>query len=225
MPERTLADRLDDAIQAALAARPMPEAQPEAKMDRELEPYVSIARALRDLPRPSFRARLKGDLLRRTTMSVEQLTAVRQTATPRLRVKNAPAAIEFYKKAFGAEEIQRMPAPDGRIMHAAIRIGKSIVFLVDDFPEFCGGTASTPTALKGTPVTLHHYVESCDAAIKRAQDAGATVVMPAADMFWGDRYGVVTDPYGHKWTFGTRIKDMTPAEMQAAMKDAFAQKH
>ena len=108
-------------------------------------------------------------------------------------------------------------------MHAAIRIGTSLVFLVDDFPECCGGKASTATALKGTPVTIHHYVENCDAAIKRASDAGATVVMPAADMFWGDRYGMVTDPYGHKWSFATHVKDQTPAEMQAAMKDAFAQ--
>jgi len=133
--------------------------------------------------------------------------------------------MEFYKKAFGAEEIHRMPAPDGkRIMHAAMRIGKSIFYLNDDFPEYCGGKKNTATALGGTPVTLHRYVENCDAAIKRAQDAGATVAMPAADMFWGDRYGLVIDPYGNKWTFATRIKDMTPAEMQAASKDAFKQK-
>jgi PhnB protein len=144
---------------------------------------------------------------------------------PHLVCSPCAEAIEFYKKAFGAEEINRMPAPDGRrIMHAQIRIGKSFVFLVDDFPEFCGGKASSPTALKGTPVTIHHYVESCDAALKRALDAGATALMPATDMFWGDRYAVVTDPFGHKWSFATHLKDLTPAEMQAAMKDAFAQK-
>ena len=117
-----------------------------------------------------------------------------------------------------------MPAPDGRIMHAAIRIGGSMVFLVDDFPEHCGGKSSTPIALGGTPVTLHHYVLDCDAAIKRAQDAGAKVQMPATDMFWGDRYGMVVDPYGHKWSFATHIKDLTPEEMQANMKAAFAPK-
>jgi uncharacterized glyoxalase superfamily protein PhnB len=144
---------------------------------------------------------------------------------PHLVCQSCSEAIEFYKKAFGAEEISRMPAPDGRrIMHAAIRIGKSVVFLVDDFPEFCGGKSHTPTALKGTPVSIHHYVENCDAAIKRAQDAGAAVEMPATDMFWGDRYGVVIDPYGHKWSFATHVKDFTPAEMQAAMKEAFAHK-
>jgi PhnB protein len=131
-------------------------------------------------------------------------------------------AIEFYKKAFGAEEQRRMPTPDGKkIMHAALRIGKSCVFLNDDFPEHCGGKSSTPIALKGTPVTLHQYVTDCDAAVKRAADAGATVRMPATDMFWGDRYGIVVDPFGHQWSFATHLRDMTVAEMQASMCDAF----
>lgn len=108
-------------------------------------------------------------------------------------------------------------------MHAAIRIGESVVFLVDDFPEYCGGKSATPQPLGGTAVTMHHYVENCDAAIERAQKAGATVDMPPMDMFWGDRYGVVTDPFGHKWSFATHLKDLTPAEMQTGMKEAFAQ--
>ena len=142
---------------------------------------------------------------------------------PHLVCNSCSEAIEFYKKAFGAEEIQRMPAPDGRrIMHAAIKIGKSFVFLVDDFPEMCDGKSETPLALKGTPVTLHLYVENCDAAIKRAQEAGATLTMPATDMFWGDRYGQVTDPYGHRWSFATHIKDVTPEQMHAAMKEMSA---
>src|SRR5258708_25904140 len=95
---------------------------------------------------------------------------------PHLVCNSCSEAIEFYKKAFGAEEMRRMPAPDGRkIMHAAIRIGKSIVFLVDDFPEHCGGKSQSPPALQGTPVTIHPYVENCDAAIKPPQDAGRTV--------------------------------------------------
>jgi uncharacterized glyoxalase superfamily protein PhnB len=142
---------------------------------------------------------------------------------PHLVCSPCSEAIAFYQKAFGAEEICRIPAPDGRrLIHAALRIGRSFVFLVDDFPESCGGQSATATALKGTPISLHHYVENCDAAIKRAADAGATVVMPAADMFWGDRYGVVTDPYGHKWSFATHKQDLTSAEMQAAMNSAFA---
>lgn len=149
-----------------------------------------------------------------------------ESLIPHLVCSPCSEAIEFYKKAFGAEEISRLPAPDGRrIMHAQIRIGKSFVFLVDDFPDFCpSGKASSPLALKGTPVTLHHYVENCDAAIKRATDAGATVLMPATDTFWGDRYGLVSDPFGHKWSFATHLKDLTPEEMKTSMDCAFAQK-
>jgi PhnB protein len=132
-------------------------------------------------------------------------------------------AIEFYKKAFGAEEVCRMPAPDGgRIMHAEIRIGGRPLFLADDFPEYCDGKSSSPKALGGTPVTIHQYVEDCDAAIRRAADAGATVVMPAEDMFWGDRYGVVLDPFGHKWSLATHVSDLTPEEMAEAARAAFA---
>jgi PhnB protein len=158
------------------------------------------------------------------TKSPQPIPPGHENLIPHLVCSPCSEAIEFYKNAFGAEEVHRMPAPDGqRIMHAAIRVGHNFIFLVDDFPEFCGGKSETATALQGTPVTLHRYVEDCDAAIKRAQDAGATVLMPAADMFWGDRYGVVTDPFGHKWSFATHIKDLTPEEMQAGMADAFAQ--
>jgi uncharacterized glyoxalase superfamily protein PhnB len=146
-----------------------------------------------------------------------------EALVPHLKCSPCAEAIEFYKKAFGAEEIHRMPGPDGkRIMHAALRIGKSALMLADDFPEFCGGKSQTPKALGGTPVTIHRYVENCDAAIQRAADAGATVMMPAADMFWGDRYGIVVDPFGHVWSFATHVKDLTPAQMQAAMMDACA---
>ncbi len=132
-------------------------------------------------------------------------------------------AIEFYKKAFGADEVHRMPAPDGqRLMHAAIRIDGRFVFLADDFPEYCGGKAQSPTALGGTPVTIHRYVKDCDAAIERAKKAGASVVMPASDMFWGDRYGVVKDPFGHSWAFATHTRDLTTEEMAKGAEAAFA---
>src|SRR5262249_49189214 len=111
--------------------------------------------------------------------STQPIPPGQENLIPHLVCERCAEAIEFYKKAFGAEEIHRVPAQDGRrIMHAAIRIGNSFVFLVDDFPEFCGGKSQTPTALQGTPVSIHHYVPNCDAAIKRAQDAGATVKMP-----------------------------------------------
>ena len=106
----------------------------------------------------------------------QPIPAGRENLIPHLVCARCAEAIEFYKKAFGAEEIFSMPAPDGRIMHAEIRIGSSVVFLADDFPEYCGGMSQTPTALKGTPVTMHRYVANCDAAIKRAQlyvEAGA----------------------------------------------------
>lgn len=155
--------------------------------------------------------------------SVKPIPPGHESLIPHLVCSPCTEAIEFYKKAFGAEEVTRMPAPDGRrIMHAAMKVGSSYFFLVDDFPEFCGGKSATPISLKGTPVSLHHYVEDCDAAIKRAEKAGAKVEMPAADMFWGDRYGVIVDPFGHKWSFATHIKDLTPEQMQAGMKEAFA---
>src|SRR5690349_16732730 len=111
---------------------------------------------------------------------------------PHLVVNNASAAIDYYKRAMGAEEIMRMPSQDGKkLMHAQVQIGESTLFLCDDLPEFCGGKSRTPQAFGGTPVTIHQYVRDCDAAIKRCADAGAKVTMPAADMFWGDRYGQV----------------------------------
>lgn len=153
--------------------------------------------------------------------SVQPIPPQHDGLIPHLVCSPAADAIEFYKKAFGAVEVHRMPAVDGkRLMHAAITIGKSFLFLVDDFPEYCGGKSSCPKTLGGTPVTIHRYVLDCDAAVKQAVDAGATVLMPPADMFWGDRYAVVTDPFGHNWSIATHIKDMTPAEMQEAMKEA-----
>jgi len=160
------------------------------------------------------------------TKTVSPIPSGHEGLIPHLVCSPCTEAIEFYKKAFGAEEVRRMSAPDGRrIMHAQIRIGQSYVFLVDDFPEFCGGKSGTATALKGTPVTLHRYVENCDAAVKRAVDAGATMKMPPTDMFWGDRYCVVTDPFGHQWSIATHQRDLTPEQMHAGMMEAFSHKH
>jgi len=122
-------------------------------------------------------------------------------------VNDATAAMDFYKKAFGAEELMRMPAQDGkRIMHAEMKIGPSVFYLNDDFPEFCGGKERSPKALGNTPIVLHQYVRDCDAAMKRFADAGGKITMPAQDMFWGDRYGQATDPFGHVWSFATPLK-------------------
>jgi PhnB protein len=141
---------------------------------------------------------------------------------PHLVVNDATKALDWYAKAFGAEELCRMPAPDGkRLMHAEMKLGDQVVFLCDDFPEYCGGKSRTPSALGGSTVTIHRYTDDCDAAIAKAQKAGATVTMPPEDMFWGDRYGSVTDPFGHTWSFATHIKDLTPEEMEEAAKSAF----
>ncbi|MGH9382411.1 MAG: VOC family protein [Thermoanaerobaculia bacterium] len=140
---------------------------------------------------------------------------------PHLICDPCAEAIEFYKQAFGAEETTRMPGPDGkRIMHAAILIDRRPLFLNDDFPEMSPeGKECSPKALGGSPVTVHRYVENVDAAAQRAIDAGATVVMPVEDCFWGDRYGILKDPFGHNWSLATHISDPTPEEMAAAMQE------
>lgn len=135
--------------------------------------------------------------------------------TPHLTVRNAAAMIEFYKKAFGAVEKKRAPGPDGKILHAMLQIGDSILFLNDEFPDM-GALAPA----KGTPVTLHLSVEDADKQFAQALAAGAEVVMPLADQFWGDRYGIVKDPSGHHWSIATHMEDLTPEQMQERMAKA-----
>lgn len=138
--------------------------------------------------------------------------------SPHLTCANASEAIEFYKKAFDAVELARLPGPDGKLMHACVSINGSSVLLNDEFPDH--GVVS-PKALKGTPVTIHLLVRDADAVIARAEAAGATVVMPASDAFWGDRYGIVEDPSGHRWSIGTPQRaPLSPEELQAAAKAA-----
>jgi uncharacterized glyoxalase superfamily protein PhnB len=141
------------------------------------------------------------------------------TVTPHLICADADAAIEFYKKAFGAVETARMPGPNGKLMHAAVRIGDSTVMLVDEMPEW---GALGPKALKGSPVTIHLYVDDADAFAARAIGAGATEKMPVSEMFWGDRYGQVEDPFGHRWSIATHVRDLSPAKMQKAMQAMFS---
>mgnify|MGYP003383336134 CR=1 FL=1 len=136
------------------------------------------------------------------------------TVSPHLVVAGASAAIDFYKKAFNAVELFRLPGPDGKLWHACIRIGDSNVMLVDEFPQM---NSLGPKARNGTSVTIHLAVEDADAWADRAVKAGATLLMPVADMFWGDRYGVLEDPFGHKWSVATHVKDLTPDEITAAM--------
>lgn len=138
------------------------------------------------------------------------------TVTPHLVCAGASDAIEFYKKAFGAIEAGRLPGPQGKLMHAQIRIGDSAVMLVDEFPDW---GSFGPKSLKGSSVTIHLYVEDADAVFERAVAAGAKVKMAMADMFWGDRYGMLEDPFGHSWSVATHVRDMSPEEIQKAMEN------
>lgn len=137
------------------------------------------------------------------------------TVTPSLTVRNAAEAIDFYKKALGAEELVRMTTPDGKVGHAELKIGDSIVFLGDEMPTT---GMKAPQTLGGTTGGLFLYVEDVDDAFQRAINAGGKVKTPVANMFWGDRYGQFVDPYGHTWSIGTHVEDISPEEMEKRMK-------
>src|SRR3984885_8828722 len=149
------------------------------------------------------------------TMTTKAIPDGMHTVTPHLICANAAAAIEFYKKAFNATETSRLPGPGGRLMHASLRIGDSTVMLVDEMPEH---GALGPKSLKGSPVAIHLYVEDADATAAQAVAAGAKTIMPVTDMFWGDRYGQLEDPFGHRWSIATHVRDVTPVEMQQVMR-------
>jgi PhnB protein len=142
---------------------------------------------------------------------------VQPALSPHLVVDDAAAAIDFYVKAFGATELGRVPHPDGRLVHAALSLNGSTVMLNDDFPDYNDGKSSTPKALGGTPVTIHLQVPDVETAFQRALDAGAIVVAPLEDQFWGDRYGMVRDPFGHQWSLGQPVREVSPEEIAAAM--------
>lgn len=139
-------------------------------------------------------------------------------------VSDAEKAIAFYEKAFGAQAIYRMPTPDGRkLLHAEMQLNGARLMLCDDFPEFCGGTSRTADALGGTPVTLHLQVPDVDATVARAIAAGAELTMPVSDMFWGDRYGKLRDPFGLEWSVATKVRTVGQDEMDRAVTAMFAE--
>lgn len=142
------------------------------------------------------------------------------TLTPHITVRDAAGAIEFYKKALNAELLHASHTPDGRVMHAALRIGDSVIMLNDEFPEWGGQPA--PRAEVGGHM-IHVYVDNVDALFSQAVAAGATIKMPLMDQFWGDRYGTLVDPYGFRWSLATHIKDMSPEEMQKAQDEMMKQ--
>jgi len=143
-------------------------------------------------------------------MAVRPIPEGYHTLTPYLAVEDAARAIEFYKDAFGAEEIHRMPGPDGSIAHAELQIGDSKLMLSDPFPQ---SNVRPPSERGGPTASVFMYVDDADAVFEQAQTAGATVSMPLEDMFWGDRFGSLTDPFGHIWSVATHIEDVPEAEM------------
>ena len=151
--------------------------------------------------------------------SVKPIPQGFRSVTPYLTLHDATRAIEFYKRAFGAREIMRMDAPGGKIGHAEIKIGDSIVMLGDEMP---GAAIRSPQTLGGTTGGIMLYVENADAVFAQAVAAGAQVEEPLADMFWGDRYGKLKDPFGHSWSVATHQEDVAPAEMSKRMQDAMA---
>jgi PhnB protein len=141
------------------------------------------------------------------------------TLTPYLAVDDAAAAIEYYKRAFGAKERGRMDAPGGKIGHAELEIGDALVMLSDPFPQ---ASTRPPKELGGTTASVFMYVEDVDAVVKQAVDAGATVTAEVSDQFWGDRFGMISDPFGHSWAIATHVEDVPPEEMAERAKEAMA---
>jgi PhnB protein len=152
-------------------------------------------------------------------MATQPIPEGYSTISPYLAVDDAAEAIEYYKKAFGAEETERMEAPGGKIGHAELKIGDSHVMLSDPFPQ---GSTTPPKELGGTSASIFMYVEDVDAVVQKAVDAGATVTMEVEDQFWGDRFGSITDPFGHNWSIATHIEDLTPEEIEERGKAAMA---
>ena len=143
--------------------------------------------------------------------------AVQPALSPHLVVDDANAAIDFYVKAFGAVEVSRIPGPGGKLIHGGVQIDGATVMLADDFPEMNDGKSMTPKALGGTPVTIQITVTDVESRFQQAVDAGATVVMPLEDQFWGDRYGMVRDPFGHQWSLGQPVREVSPEEIRQAV--------
>ena len=153
-------------------------------------------------------------------MTVKAIPEGYHTLTPYMTVRDAARAIEFYKQAFGAVERGVMKGPDGKVMHAELVIGDSIVMLADEQPQF---GALSPQSTGGAGMGLHIYLQDVDSAFDRAVKAGAKVEMPVSDMFWGDRYGKLADPFGHKWSIATHKADLSPEQMEQGMKEMMKQ--
>jgi PhnB protein len=218
MAKQNLSEQLDQMVEALITRPVTARRQREPKANAQLQALARIAGGLRGLPREDFKARLKADLERRTSMGSKPAVATetRQTVTAYLCVKNAAAAIEFYKKVFGATEITRLVGPDGKIGHAEIRIGNSSIYLSDEYPEY--GSMS-PRSVGGTPVKINLSVPDVDAVAARAVEAGGKMVWPVQDQFYGERTGRFEDPFGQVWMISTIIEQLSAEELHRRFED------
>jgi PhnB protein len=155
------------------------------------------------------------------TKEVKAIPDGYHSVTPYLVVQGAAQAIDFYRRAFGAQEIMRMDGPGGKLTHAEIRIGDSVIMLSDEMP---GATVRSPQSLGGTSASIFVYLEDIDSVFKRAEAAGAKVVMPLANQIWGDRYGTLADPFGHVWSLATHVEDVAPEEISRRMREFMAKR-
>ena len=173
-----------------------------------------MARKTRAKSAPARKTVAKAKARKPARKKVEAVPKAYGSITPGLSIRGAADAIPWYAKAFGAKELYRLSGPGGAVMHAEVKFGDSIVMLGEEAPEM---GASSPQTLSGTSVALMFYVKDVDAAYARAVAAGATAVQPPTDMFWGDRYSQVRDPFGHRWSIATHKADLTPAQMKKGM--------
>jgi PhnB protein len=221
MAERPIIDQLDDAITALLAER-----EPTVnETDRELTELVAVARELRGLPSTQFRVTLKEELGGKDNMSTaaKQIDAVPQAFTPiipYLCYRDAAAAIEFYKRAFGATELMRLAEPSGKIGHAELQIGSAVFMLSDEYPDYDAISAETRG---GSPIKLHLYVPNVDQFAEHAVREGASLIRPIEDHFYGDRGGQLRDPFGYTWIVATHQKDVSVADMQQSLEEWVAE--
>ncbi len=224
MANQTQSEQLDKVIEQLLgpADTPLSPADAARSSDVTFAPVIEMIRDLKNLPRSTFRTQLKTDLQRRASMAsaVKVVPEFRTSATPYLSIRNAAAAIEFYKAAFDATEAYRLMQPDGRIGHAEINIGGARIMLADEFPEI---GFQSPESLGGSPIHIHLDVADVDAVTRRALAAGATVVRPVEDQFYGDRSGQVRDPFGYTWIISTHKETITPEEMKRRMDEMASQ--
>src|SRR5277367_2336857 len=213
MPKPNLSEQLDRAIQALLTPGPAPRRRDGAAPKAPVAALARVASELRGLPREDFKATLRAQLEGRTPMASKAAPApeAQQTATAYLTVKGAARAIEFYKQAFGAVETMRLNGPGDKVGHAQIRIGNTTIMLADEFPDYGAVSAET---LGGSPVKMHLQVDDVDAVAARAVAAGAKVLRPVADQFYGERTGQFADPFGLTWVIATHKETVTTEEMQ-----------